>query len=110
MPDEDDKDRKNLKIGINNADIDINKGNSTSDSSKTTTTTTSFIEESCKLKTEENNSSRELVNKQPAATKDCKNENEKGTTCSEIQNNNRNGFNNSFHERVLVNNTSLVTL
>ena len=108
MPDEDDKDRKNLKIGIDNADIDINKGNSTSDSSKTTTT--SFIEESCKLKTEENNSSRELVNKQPAARKDCKNENEKGTTCSEIQNNNRNGFNNSFHERVLVNNTSLVTL
>ena len=28
----------------------------------------------------------------------------------ELKNNNRNGFNNSFHERVLINNTSLVTL
>ena len=86
---------------------DVSKCNSASDSSKTTTT--SFIEESYKFNTEENNSSTEVVDKQ-VATKDCQNGNEKGTSCIEKRNNNTNGFNNSFHERVLVNNTSLVTL
>ena len=41
-------------------------------------------------------------------------ENEKNSmvslTSNEVKNKNRNGFNNSFHERVLINNTSLVTL
>ena len=46
--------------------------------------------------------------------KDIEQENEKNSmvslTCNEVKNKNRNGFNNSFHERVLINNTSLVTL
>ena len=109
LPTEGDKDKNNQKVGISTDTEyrDVIKCNSASDSSKTTTT--SFIEESHKLKIEQNNSSTKVVDKQ-VTTKDCQNGNEKGTCCIEKRNNNTNGFNNSFHERVLVNNTNLVTL
>ena len=76
--------------------------NSGSASDKTLMSSSSNSKDGCK----------EVIKENPK--KDIEKENEKNSmvslTSNEVKNKNRNGFNNSFHEQVLINNTSLVTL
>ena len=78
------------------------EANSGSASDKTVMSMSSNSKDGCK----------EVIKENPK--KDIEKENEKNSmvslTSNEVKNKNRNGFNNSFHERVLINNTSLVTL
>merc|ERR1719410_3073643 len=84
--------------GIKNATEEVNSG---SGSDKTVMSMSSNSKDA----------SKEVIKENPR--KEIEKENEKNSmvslTDNEGKNKNRNGFNNSFHERVLINNTSLVT-
>ena len=86
-------------MGIKNGTEEVNSG---SGSDKTVMSMRSNSKDACK----------EVIKENPR--NDIEKENEKNSmvslTGNEGKNKNRNGFNNSFHERVLINNTSLVTL